>query len=255
VETFKQKFAWLGQITGDTRDMDVYLLKFDAYKKRLPAPIREDLNPLHDFLIAHHKQAQKNLTKHLHSKPYRKIIQTWQQALKQLAKNKPTAKHAKQPTLTVANTRIWKVYQRILAEGNAIDDNSPAESLHDLRKTAKKLRYLMEFFQSLYPDKKITRLIKALKRLQDNLGDFQDYEVQAEKLQTFAMQMMQENPASAKTFMAMGVLTADLIKQQQQTRLVFAQRFDEFSRNKVQQAFAELFQPSDTSPAKKGSKK
>ena len=35
--------------------------------------------------------------------------------------------------------------------GTAIDDDSPAEDLHELRKVGKELRYLLEFFASLYP--------------------------------------------------------------------------------------------------------
>lgn len=35
-ERFKREFAWLGSVTGPTRDLDVYLLTFDDYKKQVP---------------------------------------------------------------------------------------------------------------------------------------------------------------------------------------------------------------------------
>ena len=66
-----------------------------------------------------------------------------------------------------------------MKEGEAIDDDSPARALHDLRITCKKLRYLLEFCQSLYPPKEIERLIKSLKTFQNVLGEFQDTELQA----------------------------------------------------------------------------
>ena len=63
--------------------------------------------------------------------------------------------------------------------GAAIDDASPPEALHDLRKKGKELRYLLEFFAGLYPAEVVKPMVKTLKALQDTLGRFQDREVQA----------------------------------------------------------------------------
>ena len=46
------------------------------------------------------------------------------------------------------------VYRRMVKAGRAIDDASPPEALHDLRKTGKELRYLLEFFAGLYPGRR-----------------------------------------------------------------------------------------------------
>ena len=70
--------------------------------------------------------------------------------------------------------------------GTAIDDDSPAEDLHELRKVGKELRYLLEFFASLYPPEVGKPFVKTLKGLQDQLGRFQDHEVQANKLRELA---------------------------------------------------------------------
>ena len=70
--------------------------------------------------------------------------------------------------------------------GRAIDDDSPAEDLHELRKVGKELRYLLEFFTSLYPADVVKPFIKTLKGLQDQLGRFQDREVQATALRRLA---------------------------------------------------------------------
>ncbi len=240
IEQFQAHFAWLGQITSETRDMDVYLLKFDEYKARLPEKVQQDLDLLHEFLRQHHQSAQKTLAEQLQSAKYQAIIDQWQTALSHKSDNN-TAKNAEKPILTVANNRIWKMYQRLLRDGQAIDTDTPSVALHDLRKTGKKLRYLIEFFESLYPEKQIVPLIKALKRLQDNLGNFQDFEVQSEKLQHFAQQLLQETPNATQTVMAMGILTADLLQQQQQTRQDFAQCFNEFASQQWQNRFSQLF--------------
>ena len=66
--------------------------------------------------------------------------------------------------------------------GAAIDDESPAEALHELRKVGKELRYLLEFFAGLFHAEVVKPMIKSLKALQDVLGRFQDLEVQADTL-------------------------------------------------------------------------
>nr|MDJ0861140.1 CHAD domain-containing protein [Gammaproteobacteria bacterium] len=115
------------------------------------------------------------------------------------------------------------------------------EDLHELRKTCKKLRYLMEFFQNLYPPKEIKALIKALKVLQDNLGDFQDLEVQALNLTHFSEQMVDEGTVPPQTLMAMGMLVDGLSRRQHQAREEFAARFGQFAAEDIRSQFQTLF--------------
>jgi len=131
----------------------------------------------------------------------------------------------------------------VLEEGEAITDLSPAEALHDLRKSCKKLRYLMEFFQSLYPESQIKCLIKNLKGLQEVLGDFQDYAVQEHNLKLFSEEMMALN-AHANTFLAMGVLVQDLDAHRCNARKDFASRFEDFKEEENRSAFTSLFAPA-----------
>jgi CHAD domain-containing protein len=102
----------------------------------------------------------------------------------------------------------------------------------------------MEFFQSLYPPGKIRKQIKALKSLQDNLGDFQDLEVQAEALKGFGHQMQAESSnLPSETFMAMGVLVDLLYQRQDIERSKFAERFARFARPENWRICKELFNP------------
>jgi CHAD domain-containing protein len=127
---------------------------------------------------------------------------------------------------------VWK-------KGGAIGPESPAEALHGLRIDCKKLRYLLEFFRSLYPSSEIDPLVKALKQLQDNLGDFNDLEVQQEKLRDFARQMVEEGEVAPATLLAMGELVAGLRRFQEEERLAFAEHFSRFSEHR--RAFRRLF--------------
>lgn len=245
---YREGFRWLGRVTGPTRDLDVYLLKFDDYRAELPPTIRADLTPLYEFLLAHQKEAHGELVTELTSTRYATLVKNWRTFLEtpitaatMCNDDFPPPPNAALPIIDVANARIWRVYRRVLKEGGAITPTTPAAALHDLRITCKKLRYLMEFFQSLYPPREIKQRIGILKVLQNNLGDFQDYEVQAHKLREFAQQMMDEGKTPAVTLMAMGILVEHLAESQAETRLEFAERFRQFAHKKNRSRFKALF--------------
>ena len=58
--------------------------------------------------------------------------------------------------------------------GRAVRCNADATELHPLRKSLKKLRYSLEFLQSIYRPKKAKRFLRRLKKLQDALGEIND---------------------------------------------------------------------------------
>lgn len=243
VAPFRAGFAWLGGITGPVRDLDVYLLKFDGYCASLPAGMGEKLLPLKDFLRRKQKSEHAKLARALRSARFRRLLDDWQAYLERGPADLDAAPNARRPVIEVADERIWKLYRRVLKEGRAIDDSSPASQLHELRKTCKKLRYLMEFFQDLYPRKEIRKLIKIFKRLQDNLGDFQDYEVQRHALQQFAEEMLAAGEGQAETLMAMGLLIERLQAGEAETRAAFHTVFEHFAAKENRARFRRLFHP------------
>jgi CHAD domain-containing protein len=127
-----------------------------------------------------------------------------------------------------------------MRDGNAITDDSPAEALHDLRKRCKELRYLLEFFATLYDPAVIARLVKAMKSLQDNLGEFQDSQVQRESITAYAEQLLARGDVPAATFMAMGQVAEALRARQLRARVEFATRFATFSSRGTRGRFAAL---------------
>jgi CHAD domain-containing protein len=241
IDRFPPGFAWLGLITGPTRDLDVYLLNFERYKASLPVSIREDLDPLYDFLKARQKQAHQEMVQALDSPDYRQLIEEWSEFLLTPLPEQPLAPNALVPIGELGDRRIWHIYRRILKQGRAIGAETPAEALHELRKQCKKLRYLMEFFQSLYPKNRIKRLIKILKGLQENLGDHQDFEVQEQTLKAFSREMMGSRSVPSETLLAMGILVQDLDRRRLSARDEFADRFADFASTDHQASFRTLF--------------
>jgi len=113
--------------------------------------------------------------------------------------------------------------------------------LHRLRIDCKKLRYLLEFFSSLFPENQMQKLIKQLKQLQENLGDFNDLSVQ----QTFLIDYLQMiKPKSAQAVMsaaATGGLITRLALSHQQVRSQFLSVFEQFDSPANRRRFETLF--------------
>jgi CHAD domain-containing protein len=241
---FRAEFKWLGQITSATRDLDVYLLKLPGYRKDLPASMQNDLQPLQDYLARQQRQEQRKLARQLASARCRRLLDEWRTFLESPVDESSWPENASRPILEIANRKSWKIYRLVLEEGLAMRADSPAAALHELRISCKKLRYLMEFFQSLHPADVISKQIKALKGLQDTLGDFHDLEVQADALRDFGHAMQAEQAdLPGEVFMAMGVLIDSLYKCQVIERQNFFRRFARFARPGNQKTCHELFKP------------
>jgi CHAD domain-containing protein len=241
VARYKEEFRWLGRRTGPTRDLDVYLLKIPSYRKALPDGVGDELDPLVEFLRRKKKQHHRGLVRSLETKRYRALVASWSTFLESSEPEAPLPRNAARPVAAVARERILAVYRKILNRGAKIKKDTPADALHRLRIDCKKLRYLMTFFQTLFPREALTPLIKELKNLQDNLGDFNDLQVQSRALQSFAQEMMDLGVGPPATLMAMGQLMGSLEAQQATERLAFHRRFRTFARRENRRHFEELF--------------
>jgi len=238
---FKDDLAWLGRDTGDPRDMDVWLLKFPNYKAMLPEEVKPQLDPLEGFLKKKRNASYAKLRRDLKTKRYDAFVRDWRRFLESNGSPDAEQPMAKEPVSALADKWIGKFYKRLIKEGSAIGPQSPAEALHDLRKTCKKFRYQIDFFASLYPKTKFKAAVKELKRLQENLGDFQDLEVQADSLRGFASEMIEKGGKDGEVFLAMGMLVSDLLQRQAEVRKEFSERFDQFAGEPNRALFNELF--------------
>ena len=236
IATYSKFFSGLGKITNPIRDADVFLLKLDSYQKGLKKSARDRLAPLREYIASTRTTAQKKFVTCLKSADHRKAIKQWRKYLEDSSPTQPPLENSKRPIYQLADELIWNMYQLALEEGNAITDESEAEALHELRKTCKKLRYLMEFFQSLYPAREIRELISALKGLQDNLGEHNDLHVHACMLEKFIKQStdLAANKACRQ-------MINNLQQRQQKTRDRFADRFAAFASADNQDEFRQLF--------------
>ena len=236
ITQYNQFFSELGKLTNPVRDFDVLLLKLESYQRNLKKTQKAQLGSLQEYLAHSREVAQKNFVKTVKSADYRHTIKEWRAYLENDTPTIPPLENSNKAVYMLADELIWNMYQLALEEGNAITDESEAEALHELRKTCKKLRYLMEFFQSLYPARRIRELIQALKDLQDNLGEFNDLHVHINILEQFTSESTDTDSISAcKQVMH------SLQQKQVKTRNKFAEFYVQFCSPENQAEFKDMF--------------
>jgi CHAD domain-containing protein len=230
LERFRGEFRWLQRATGAARDLDVYELELD----RFVAEVGPELGPVRDVLERHRQKAHRAMRRALRSARAKRLLAEWAQFLAGLVEAQEDDRPwAARPIVESASARIQRVYRRMVRDGSAIDDESPPEALHELRKKGKELRYLLEFFSALYPSDVVKPMVKTLKSLQDTLGRFQDRQVQAETLRGLRDEVaaVEGGPAA---LIATGMLIERLEEEQAAARAEFAERFAAFAAKSQQ---------------------
>ena len=144
------------------------------------------------------------------------------------------------PVGEVAARRIRRVYDRMVRDGSRIDDSSPADDLHELRKRGKELRYLLELFGGLFPSDVVDPMVASLKDLQSVLGLHQDRAVQAEALRELARDIGAQ-PGGPDALLALGVVIERLENEQHDARDDFAERFGAFATKRQRRLVRETF--------------
>jgi CHAD domain-containing protein len=125
-------------------------------------------------------------------------------------------------------------------DGRAIGADSPPEALHDLRKSGKELRYLLELFGGAFEDDTVDETVKALKGLQTVLGRFQDRAVQIESLRALRDELAGE-PDGPAALIALGPVLGLLSADQAAAREEFEERFEAFAAKPRRKAVLAAF--------------
>ena len=226
---YAAEFKWLGDLTTPTRDLDVHLLGFGSMTGQLVAASPADLEPFRAFLVRRRAREFRRLATALRGPRFRAITDDWRKMLLEIRDAAPRRRRREPTAAGLALRTTERAFGRVVAQGDAITQNSPPESLHDLRKRAKELRYLLEFFAPLHDPVAYRKVVGDLKSLQDCLGDFQDSQVQREEIHALADAMLAERAAPAATLLAMGEIAAKLTLSQAEARADFARRFARFA--------------------------
>jgi CHAD domain-containing protein len=219
-----------GRVLGAVRDLDVINEKTMRYVESLPEERRHELDPLLDAWRAKRDEARAHMLAYLDGDKYRRFTERFAQFL-----DDPCA--GEMPALTdrgdviahrVADVLPAVIYGRMGAvwayAGPLAEPGAPLVRYHRLRISGKFLRYTLEFFEEVLDDD-AKPLIKAVKELQDHLGDLQDAVVSSGVLRTFLTWGTWERPQRSgriepPAVVAPGAATYLAFRQQELQRLV-----------------------------------
>jgi CHAD domain-containing protein len=232
-------FRWWQRATGEARDLDVHAEEFTQLTELVPVGQRAALEPLRVILEIHRGAARDRLAATLRSARLQELIADWERLLELPVDDRPSARRS---IGGLVGERSLAVYEQIVAMGEAIGPEDPADRYHAVRKKGKELRYLLELFGTrLFDPEVVEPLLRSLKDLQELLGRHQDREVQVAMIQTLAPDVAQM-PGGPAACLAMGVLVERLADDERAARSEFAERFallaEDAQRRRVAEAFA-----------------
>ena len=232
-QEWKTQLSGLAKATNTVRDLDVFLLSESHYRQLLPRDFSDGLDQLFSHCHRQRQQAFQSLRRFVQSPAYARTFEHLRVSLSEPPEF--ATECAARPIKSVVDAQVLKRYRKLCRQIARLDSDSPAEQLHQVRIGGKKLRYLLEFFAELYPTKKMRKQIKAAKKLQSLLGDFNDYSVQM----TFLRGQLDQTSVSTALAAAVNGLIAVLHRQQSVLRADLAESLGAFctdsKRRKLEQ--------------------
>lgn len=163
---------------GAVRDCDVQLAFLDGTLAELTPENGAAFQPIRDRLASRHEQARTRLLQALDAPAHRHWIQEWERHLREDTAGSARAQRAS--TGAVARQLVRDAARRLRKRARRIAKDSPPDDYHEVRIRAKRLRYTLDAFASLYGDP-AHAYVQALSKLQTVLGDYHDSTVREQR--------------------------------------------------------------------------
>jgi len=219
---FREELRWVAGALGDVRDLDVQIDRLGAWKDGAGEEGSEFLGKILDAMKKRRTEARGRMLEALDSARYERLETSFGEMLRrgpgaerELAQSnghnpESEAVTSAAPGLVSARYRKWR------KAAKRLDESSPPEDYHDLRKKGKRLRYTLEFVAEVY-GKPVSGLVSPLKALQDDLGDHQDAIVAAETLRELGTSTQGPRVPRGAAF-TMGVFAERYLREAAQMR-------------------------------------
>jgi CHAD domain-containing protein len=227
---FAGEFAWLGRVTGPTRDLDVLLLTLGDLRSNLPA---DDLAVLRAHLVQDRRRNHGILIRQLNGTRYQTLLCSWREFLAGTQLTDRRSSNAARPLVDLVSRRAWCLYRRIVTRAAAIDDVSTPELLHRIRLDSKKVRYLICATRSIYPVGDLRSILGSLKDLQAVLGEFNDADVHERRLVECARVLASAAPGRSEAVLSIGRLAEQTRKRAAHLRPRIARELQRFSTDET----------------------
>lgn len=205
-ESLRMELAWLGELLGPARDLDVQVKYFREEAAALESRDRKPLERFVAHLRAEREKAQQVLVSELKSPRYLELMSKLVQA-------------AQEPAVVVSTVNLCDIGAREftkLRKAMRRLDRSPTDAaLHRLRIKAKRARYAAELAETSR-GKPATKFIAQAKAFQDLLGIHQDAVLAEQHIRKFL-----DQSASVRA----GFVAGRMVERQRQRRELARTKF------------------------------
>jgi triphosphatase len=172
-ERYERDLRHVARALGDVRDLDVHLERLSGDAPNNAETFEEVVAVLEERRV----EARRRMLEVLDSNRYVRFVADFSGTLRRGRSPAPA-----DPIVKVAPDLVRRRYKKLRKGVEALDEDSPPEDFHDLRKKGKRLRYALEPLQGIY-GKPSEKMVELLKTVQDDLGDHQDLIVAAGLMQ------------------------------------------------------------------------
>ena len=164
---------WLASHGSGLRDMDVLIVRLPDYLGREP----DTRNPADRLLLRDIARLRTRERRAMLSAFRSRRGHALVARLEALAE--VSVAHRDWPGHTALAGAARRVLRKLCRDGKALVPEAPAEAWHELRKRAKRCRYLLELHAGADASKASRDLVARVRRLQNALGDHQDCDTHA----------------------------------------------------------------------------
>jgi len=195
----KDAFRKMMDKTGLLRDLEVCIQILEENKsKKIFA--NGELEAVLAHVHLNENKERKFFINYLDSEEFRVQCKQWKNYLEKINKIEHGLERSKLPIRLVRTESICLRYLKTIRQAKKVSGkNYETEKIHELRKSGKRLRYLIDLFSDLYPKKTVKSTMKELKKFQDCLGRLQDLEVQVDLLTEMKILLKNELTNSSRS--------------------------------------------------------
>jgi CHAD domain-containing protein len=233
-------FKWIEQEATPIRDLDIYMSLFDDFESRVDADHRQALISLYVFLQEQKKRDLRRMRISLNSPRYYKLIESWSGFLLSCENRRRLPKDGKAPIGVLARDRIQDIYRQFVKKSKKLSNDAGVKEICELHQVSKQLGYHLEVFSSLFPEKKIARLLKFQIRLQSSLNQFRDMNLQYSRLKEYKSGMKKAQAVRKISLEAVEQLIADRKSEKVKARTDAIKHIKRFTRRKMRKRFKSI---------------
>ena len=168
---FEDELRHAGRTIGEARDWDVFCDEILPQVSESPKA-RKFAEMMRPAAEARRAAAHETCVRQLRDPSFRALVLGLAAWLEEGRKNSEQVggKALKRDIEDIAEKLLDGLDAKTMKRGRAVRSDAEAAELHPLRKSLKKLRYSIEFLESIYRPKQVKLFLRRLRKLQDALG-------------------------------------------------------------------------------------